>query len=73
MVEFFIQEEVLKLFKLFVVVIDFGIVYLGYVYLFKYEWIKVKINNWGGGENFFYKIFSVFFFNLDQFFNLFGY
>lgn len=47
------------------VVIDFGIVYFGYVYLFKVEWFIVMMNKWSGGDFFFYKILSVLLLNLD--------
>lgn len=51
----------------------FGTVYSGYAYSFKYEWTKVKINNWGGGEHLSYKTPSVLLLNPDQSFNSFGY
>lgn len=56
MAESLTQEEASKSPKLLVAAIDFGTVYSGYAYSFKYEWTKVKINNWGGGENLSYKI-----------------
>lgn len=73
MAESLTQEEASKSPKLLVAAIDFGTVYSGYAYSFKYEWIKVKINNWGGGENLSYKTPSVLLLNPDQSFNSFGY
>ncbi|XP_065932202.1 heat shock 70 kDa protein 12A-like [Magallana gigas] len=73
MAESLTQEEASKSPKLLVAAIDFGTVYSGYAYSFKYEWTKVKINNWGGGENLSYKTPSVLLLNPDQSFNSFGY
>lgn len=73
MAESLTQEEASKSPKLLVAAIDFGTVYSGYAYSFKYEWTKVKINNWGGGKNLSYKTPSVLLLNPDQSFNSFGY
>lgn len=73
MAESLTQEEASKSPKLLVAAIDFGTVYSGYAYSFKYEWTKIKINNWGGGENLSYKTPSVLLLNPDQSFNSFGY
>lgn len=68
-----------------IVVIDLGIIYLGYVYIFKYEFereclvkdmCKVFLNNWQLGSLvglILYKIFISLFFIKDGEFDLFGY
>lgn len=65
--------------KLLVVVLDFGIVYGGYVYFFwndyKLDFFKIIINYWIGEglQIMFLKVFFLVLFNFDKIFNLFGY
>lgn len=59
--------------KLIVVVIDFGIIFFGYVFFFWDNWVKVLINNWQGGFLFFYKVFIVFLLNSKVEFVVFGF
>lgn len=51
MAESLTQDDASNTPKLLVAAIDFGTVYSGYAYSFKWEWTKVKINNWGGRED----------------------
>lgn len=72
MAESLTQDDASNTPKLLAAAIDFGTVYSGYAYSFKWEWTKVKINNWGGREHLSYKTPSVLL-NPDQSFNSFGY
>lgn len=62
-----------------VVVIDFGIIYSGYVFLFKYEYeidfLKVCFNNWVAGFRslVLLKISTCVLFDKDKVFDFFGY
>lgn len=70
---YFIGIIWLKCKKLFVVVIDFGIIYFGYVFLLMSDWFKVLISNWIGGKVVILKIFIVFFFDVNKEIKVFGY
>lgn len=56
-----------------VVVIDFGIIFLGYVFLWKYEWVKVYINDWYVGNFMLSKVLIILFLKEDKLFFVFGY
>lgn len=56
-----------------VAAIDFGTVYSGYAYSFKWEWCTVMTNKWHGGNLLSYKTPSALLLNPDQSFNSFGF
>lgn len=56
-----------------VVVIDFGIIFSGYVFLWKYEWVKVYINDWYVGNFMSSKVLIILFLKEDKLFFVFGY
>lgn len=74
------MKQIMSFFVLIlVVVIDFGIIFFGYVFFFCYEFDKdfekISIINWvvGGQVLVFLKIFFVVLLKLDRIFYLFGF
>lgn len=72
-VEFLNMEKVSKSLKIMVVVIDFGIIFFGFVFFLKSDWGKVLINIWFGGFLILYKVLICLFLKKDYKEYFFGY